>query len=264
MAAAAELARRLPRIVRLHTELFGIDESRLADLESAARRAGFTKSDAHRLYPRTVLLDLSQNEEAIFSALHSTARRHIRSQYKNPVEVRPIDSTTATDRLHALQLETLARTGGQPEKQSWSAILDLSVSRPDLSRLVGLFRTDAGHDGELLAYAWGCHHGDHAHYSTAASTRRTDLSVAMAYPLAWDLILWAREHGAAWFDFGGISRGTAGSGDPLGGISDFKRRFTKDVAEVASEWVYEPSPWTARVARVSSRLSRIRSLYRAG
>jgi lipid II:glycine glycyltransferase (peptidoglycan interpeptide bridge formation enzyme) len=80
----------------------------------------------------------------------------------------------------------------------------------------------------------------------------------MAYPLAWDLIRWARGQGAVIFDFGGISAGTAESDDPLGGISDFKRRFTDRVERVGEEWVYEPHPARAQLARWTSRAGALR------
>jgi lipid II:glycine glycyltransferase (peptidoglycan interpeptide bridge formation enzyme) len=66
----------------------------------------------------------------------------------------------------------------------------------------------------------------------------------------WDLIVWAKRAGATWFDFGGVTAGTAGSGDPLGGISDFKRLFSKERAEVAEDWVLEPRKLVARLARL--------------
>jgi hypothetical protein len=136
-----------------------------------------------------------------------------------------------------------------PARHAWAEILALSEERPELSRVVGLFRSDRDGPTGLLSFAWGCHHGDHAHYATAASTRRTDLRIPMAYPLAWDLMLWARRNGATTFDFGGITMGSSGGDDPLGGISDFKRRFTDRVVEVGEEWIFEPSPWRARAAR---------------
>ena len=58
---------------------------------------------------------------------------------------------------------------------------------------------------------------------------------------------------------GGMSEGTSeDDDDPRGGISDFKRRFTKDIVEVGAEWVYEPPSlrsWRSdRVRRSASRL----------
>jgi hypothetical protein len=120
----------------------------------------------------------------------------------------------------------MGRTGGAPGSHRWEEILKLSRSGricpvwwavpggPLRTRVAARLRLGVP---SLRA---------HAHYATAASTRATDLKLPMGYPLAWDLIRWAKEHGAATLRLRGHLVGTAESGDPLGGISDFKRRFT--------------------------------------
>jgi lipid II:glycine glycyltransferase (peptidoglycan interpeptide bridge formation enzyme) len=72
------------------------------------------------------------------------------------------------------------------------------------------------------------------------------------YAVVWDLIRWAKENGARFFDFGGITVGSHGSNDPLGGISDFKRYFSERVVEVGAEWSFEPRPLQAYAARMVS------------
>jgi hypothetical protein len=245
-------AKEVPRVIRVHVEMYDASGVALPGAAAAAELAGFRRWNAPRIYGHTVTLDLAADEDVIFSGLHATGRRHIRSLDRHPVEVRIVASDFPPDILDGLLRETLERTGGVPARHDWAEILALSERRPELSRVVGLFRTDTPGPEGLLSFAWGCHHGDHAHYATAASTRRSDLRIPMMYPLAWDLILWARRNGAGTFDFGGISMGRAGGDDPLGGISDFKRRFTDRVVAVGAEWVFEPSPWRARAARWAS------------
>jgi lipid II:glycine glycyltransferase (peptidoglycan interpeptide bridge formation enzyme) len=112
---------------------------------------------------------------------------------------------------------------------------------PDAARLVGLFRTDREGPEALLGFAWGCWNGESACYFAGGSSRPPDLHrVQIGYPLVWDLIQWAKRSGATWFDFGGVTAGTAASGDPMGGISDFKRSFSNQAADVAEDWVFEP------------------------
>lgn len=255
-------AARIPRVIRVHVEVYDALGTGLPDAAAAAEIAGFTRWNTPRIYGRTVILDLGPDEDVIFSGLHATGRRHVRSVERHPVEVRVVSADFPAGTLEGLLRETLERTGGVPARHAWPEILALSESRPELSRVVGLFRTDRPGPEGLLSFAWGCHHGDHAHYATAASTRRTDLRIPMMYPLAWELILWARRNGARTFDFGGITMGRAGGDDPLGGISDFKRRFTDRMVAVGEEWVFEPSPWRARAARWASAAMR-RALHRA-
>jgi hypothetical protein len=251
------LAMRVPRVLRAHVELFDPEGASLSGAAEAARVAGFRSWTPPQIYERTVTLDLRPDEDVIFQGLHPTGRRHVRALDRHPVDLRPIGPAFPPGVLDALLRETLSRTGGIPKRHRWPAILELSHRRPDLSRVVGLFRSDRPEPDGLLAFAWGCHHGGHAHYATAASTRDPDFRIPLAYPLAWDLIVWARRHGATIFDFGGISPGTATDGDRLGGISDFKRRFTDRVVEVGAEWVFEPRPWRARAARWVSGAARL-------
>ncbi len=132
--------------------------------------------------------------------------------------------------------------------REWGSIIELGRVAPRLSRLVGLFRDGRSDPKSLLAFAWGCAHGEYAHYDAAGSTRPDDLRVPLAYALLWDLICWAKRGGAKWFDLGGITFGHRDSSDPLGGISDFKRYFSKQVVVVGQEWMLEPHWGTARIA----------------
>ena len=266
--ALAALVQGDPRTLRLNVELFSADPAERAVLASALQRRGFEPSDDPSCYHETLVVDLTPDEDAILASFQRSARRNIREIAKHPIEIRPLDDPALGGRMNALLEETMARTGGKLLLQDWTPKMRLSTEHPELSRLVGVFRTDpavAGTPESLLAFAWGCFHGDHGQYADAASTRETGSRVALAYPLLWDLMVWAKRSGARWFDLGGVTRGSRvdaataeapGAADPLAGISDFKRFFTSTLAEVGEEWVLEPDTIRARLARaVHRRLS---------
>lgn len=255
LKALAAVAARQPRVLRLHVEMFALEPARLDRLHEAAQEARLTPSPFPRCYGTTALVDLRRELGEVLASFHGTARRHIRAVDKNPVEVRTITDEKLGPRMNALLGETLARTGGAFAAKDWSAILRFSRERPDLSRVVGLFQAGPDDPDRLLAYAWGCSHGDHVEYATAASTRATELKLPMAYPLAWDLMQWAHEQGALYFDFGGLTEGSHGSEDALGGISDFKRYFNGKPARVGEEWMVEPSRFAAGLVRLASRVA---------
>jgi lipid II:glycine glycyltransferase (peptidoglycan interpeptide bridge formation enzyme) len=73
----------------------------------------------------------------------------------------------------------------------------------------------------------------------------------------WELIRWSRATGARSFDFGGVTAGTAGSDDPLGGISDFKRGFCKNEVMVGQEWALDIRPLRWRLASMLSRAAHL-------
>jgi hypothetical protein len=169
-------------------------------------------------------------------------------------------SLSLAARLQQLSDETRARTGGAQRPLDWKAILEMSAQAPRLSRIAILERTDRAGPDRILAFAWGCLHGGVGEYSESGSTRADDLKVSTSYALLWDLIIWARKGGAHTFDLGGVTSGITHSEDPLGGISDFKRRFSQREVEVGAEWELVPRPRRAMVAGlVSGAASVLRS-----
>jgi len=76
--------------------------------------------------------------------------------------------------------------------------------------------------------------GPYAEFSSAGSIESDLLkSVPFNYFLVWELIQWAKLSGSKRIDMGGVS--DEGPGDPLAGISYFKRRFPTKEAEIGRE-----------------------------
>jgi hypothetical protein len=253
----AAIARRHSRILRVYIEPFIPDATERAAFEHTVSSLGFTRLPSSRSYERTLVLPLDRDEESILASFHRTARQNIRSIHKHPVRIAPIADASDFARLDELSTQTFARTGGRYDPVAWQRLVDLNRDAPSLSRLVGLYRTDVSGPESLVAFSWACAHGDHAHYSSSGSTRVTDRRIPLLYPLLWDMIRWARDNGARWFDFGGVTAGSQDSDDPLGGISDFKRYFTDQVVEIGGEWSLEPRPMRAKAARIVGSASRL-------
>ncbi len=255
------LAQRERRVLRLYVESFAVDAAERASLEAEITAIGFVQLASPRCYEHTLLLDLDADEESIFASFHRSGRQNIRAARKHPVRIAPIVNPADFARLDEIAAETFMRTGGRYHPTDWTRIATFSEREPGVSRLVGLFQNDTAGPSGLLAFAWACAHGDHAHYSSAGSTRQLDRRIPLLYPLIWDLICWAKRGGARYFDFGGVTPGTHDTQDPLGGISDFKRCFSERAVQVGGEWSYEPRPMRAHAARMvksaSSLLSRV-------
>jgi hypothetical protein len=256
-SALAELVRYVRsdrRVLRLTVEVFSRDAVARSMLGSTLLQHGFTRAVTTREYSETVGADLGGDELQL--AALPRVRRNLKRLYRHPVAVRCITSKSDEPRMKNLLQETMIRTNGPNLEQRLKPSLNLSVEYPDLSRLVGLYRTDRNGPDNLLAFAWGINNGDHGAYFLGASTRTGDLGrLPLSYPLIWNLIEWARGLRLAWFDLGGITPGTAHSADPLGGISDFKRAFSKTVLEVREEWTLEPHPGRLAVSRTIARLA---------
>ena len=261
LEAAVALARREPRVLQYHVEVFERDETNRRAIAEDLGALGFRRSPHPWPYRETISIDLRPTEEQQLASFHGTARRHIRAAEKKPVDVLTVDDPVHGPRVGALLRETLARTGGHyahHAHQDWRALIALSRRHPNLLRIVGMFRSPDRDPGALWAFAVGYNHGSHVEYGIAASTRQTgDIRLPMGYALAWDLMRWAKSLGAEWFDFGGITRGTQRDpDDPLGGISDFKRYFGTDVITVGEEWVFASRPVRAAIVGCVARCAR--------
>ena len=252
LRALTEFARRYPRVLRVYLEVFSRDPAIREQVARTAMALGFRRQRWSRLYTATPVLDLTRPEPEILSSLHPTGRRHIRALDKKGFALRRVSDLSYGNRMDMLLTETMARTGGQPTKHDWVSMIEFSNRYPALSRLAGTFEPDVDTPEDLVAFAWGTAHGDHATYSTAASTRRTGSKVPVGYGPMWDLIRWAKLNGCTWFDLGGITPEIAGNEDPLRGISDFKQFFSKEVVQVGEEWILEPNPVRGRLSRALS------------
>lgn len=247
-AALARAAHVLPRVLRLHVEVMTHQPSVAQAWSASLAASGFRRLPIPRNYSWSLVLDLSSPAEQLFATLDRGSRRNVRAPERLPVSVQAISDVTLVPRINELMRESLGRTGATYVPLPWARILAHAAQHPEQSRVVGLFDTTREGPEALLGLAWAGHHGDHAHYDAGASTRSTPLKVGIAYPLIWDLILWAHTNGARWFDFGGVSRPAEPTADALAGISAFKRSFTKELVEVGQEWVYEPRPLVAAMA----------------
>lgn len=267
LVALAELARSQPRILRVNLEVFSVDDAIRESIAQKLSTLGFQRAAAPRRYARTLALDLGPDEAALLASFQRQTRQKIRqAAADSSFATRPITDVFHAERMAELLRETMSRTGGVYQPEDWESWIAFGNAHPELSHIIGTFRSGIRGAETLVAFVWGLNHGDHVEHRTAASTRLADTRTSLTHPLEWELIRWAKRAGVRWFDLGGITAGHKGSSDPVGGISDFKRSFcTHDVA-VGEEWMLEPSRLRARVAHAVSRaaawLSRARDRAR--
>jgi hypothetical protein len=251
--ALVDSVRKDRRALRVHLELFSRDPLVRARLGEIAAVHGFVRLPEVTNYEYTLVTDLGgKDNPAHLASLSQGVRQNIRALARYPVELRLIRDESQSPRMNALMRETLARTGAPHREQNYGPIIRLGVMEPGLVRLAGLYRTDRIEDGDaLIAFALGVNNVDHVAYDIGASGRVPDFkNVSLGYPLLWDLISWARDTGAVWFDYGGVPAHDSEGEARLGRISDFKRRFEKNMLHVSDEWALTPHPARAAAARL--------------
>ena len=253
LAVLAGIARRRWRVLRVGIELYEPDVTARDSLCAALRSLGFETDENGRAYHQTLFVDLTADLETVRTRLSRNTRRNIRIIANHGLSVRVITDPSLAPRMDFLLQETPRRTGGNFEAQRIASRIAFSADCPWLARFVGLFRADVSGPESLIAFVSGYHHGTYAHYDAGASVRTPDVKAPLAYALVWDLIVWAKANGARWFDLGGVTGGTLGSDDPLGGLSDFKRFFGDKLITVGDDWVLNPrtvQTWAAHAVSI--------------
>ncbi len=253
LAALLAHARR-SRVLRVVVEIFERDEGRRAELVELARSLGLRRNAEPRGYEDTLVVDLARSRDQLLASFSRRCRRGIRKIENAPYSVRVVEDASYDRRISDLVRETMGRTHSSVSNGdwSWARVRALGAADPESSRLVGLFDDRVDGPRSLLAVAWGLREGDHAVYEVGASTRVPDVNVPLGYALMWDLMGWAQEAGAGWFDLGG----SWSDPDPaVAGIEEFKRSFSPEEAAVREEWIFEPHRGRARLARALSRLA---------
>jgi hypothetical protein len=251
VAGLRKLAETEP-VVRAHVEVWSEREEDRARVDRACLAEGFTRVTP-RMYHHTLWIDLSPEEDEVLASFHATARRHIRKPGRRGYPTIPVTDPRYATRLRELHLESFRRSGGEAPRVDWAALVEAARTHEDRVAIRGIVEGN-GRLPRLLSFAVAVRNDDVAEYLHAGCSRRPDLRLPLVYAPTWELMRWARSHGATAWDFGGITGGTSDDDDPRGGISDFKRYFGGRVVEVGGEWVFEPAGVASGLARAVSRV----------
>jgi lipid II:glycine glycyltransferase (peptidoglycan interpeptide bridge formation enzyme) len=253
LAGLKVLVHKFPRILSVHMQVFS--KERLDEIGHVLARYGYRELVPPTVYQHTLVMDLTPSEDDIFAKFSDSGRNKVRKTIRKSGQSVIISDPKYAARIGELQQAALNRTGGRIATEDWRAVLKMSQEQPELSRVFGLFLGEDESPENMAAFGWVCIHGDYGEYRAAGSTRNPDVKIPYGYLVAWDMIRWAKAAGANWFDFGGVTLSN-GSADPLQGISDFKRSFSRDVAKVGAEWLYDPRPVRAQIASTVSQSMR--------
>ncbi|HSA57286.1 MAG TPA: GNAT family N-acetyltransferase [Gemmatimonadaceae bacterium] len=251
----ASWARRRPLALRCRVRIVTPDESEHRLYSERLAAAGFLRAGQPESYEYSVLVDLRRDLDAVHAAFSRTTRQNIREVERRPLAVCRIDDTAFVPRLDELLRSAFGRTGGAPPAVDWPLLLAFARRHDSRVRLVGLVHRERSGPDALLAFAMAAHHGHNVEYVHGASARDHGLGrVSLNYALQWDLIRWAHETGAAWYDMGGAAGPDAPDADSLRGITEFKLAFGSQLRYVGAEYELVTSPWRNRVAHLASRV----------
>jgi hypothetical protein len=250
VSAVHSLALRTPFVLQVAVELHDRDAVRRSRIAKALADAGYRRLNTVRTYERTLAIDLQRDDDSLLASFSTRARRELRRAGRYALSVIPIDDERFVGHLEAIHRETFSRTRAQARPEPWATIIAGSRRSPSRLRIFGAMLADGAAGPRLVAFARVLRHGTFAVYDTAGSTRLADRRVPLMYPVVWEVLRWARDSGAHWFDFGGVSSVMAeGSYDPVAGISEFKRNFGGEEMVVGENWQCDIAPVRQKIVQ---------------
>lgn len=173
----------------------------------------------------TAVLDLQQDEESIFSQLPSKkARQYIRKAKRDGVTVREAAASDLEGLLHVYHKTA--------EHDNFAIHADEFYAKAfeTLCGLQQLFVAEK--DGELLAFLWNVTTSGAA-FELWGGVSGKGKQLRANYLLKWEAIKQAKRRGAALYDLNGLLND---------GISEFKRRFSREQVRWTGTWERPLSP----------------------
>lgn len=220
-------------------------------------RYGFRRSPQTIQPPRTIVLDISGDDEAILARMNQGTRRNIRKSAKFEVAVR-YGTCDDVPRFNALLAETGARDAfGVHAPAYYQRAYDLFAPAGRAALILGSY------GGQDLAGVMVFRLGAWAWYFYGASSSRERQRMA-SYGVQWEAIRWAKAGGARWYDLYGVPDAEPDEleaqfearSDGLWGVYRFKRGWGGQVVRSAGAWdrVYNPALYA--LYRLAVRLLR--------
>lgn len=175
----------------------------------------------------TFRLDVTEPEECLRMKLHHKTRQYIYRYRQSNIKIRPVLSQDDVKVFVELIQETAARHGFTTHNTAyyhrlWET-LGGSDCRAGKPAMVWLLAEDRG---QAIAGRAAIRFGEGA-WDLLAGSRLIGKEFRPNHGLLWSLILWARQSGVRWYDFGGAGVDNESETDhpQYGGVYRFKKSF---------------------------------------
>lgn len=212
---------------------------------SQKRQPGGFRLGPHSVQPkRTLVVDISGDEERVLNQMKQKTRYNIRLALRKGVVVRP---SSDLDTFHGLMTETGRRDAfGVHSLNYYRRAYELFHPRGECELLLAEFK------GEPLAGLMVFLHGSRAwyFYGASADLHRERMPT---YILQWEAMRWAKDHGCTQYDLWGVPDADENTleanftkrSNGLWGVYRFKRGFGGQLFRAAGPWdrVYMPLPY---------------------
>ncbi|GAB3496875.1 peptidoglycan bridge formation glycyltransferase FemA/FemB family protein [Flexivirga lutea] len=212
----------------------GVDDEEIARIQqlpptgwlASVAGAGFRRSANTGLIPRTLVVDLTPDEDDIRGAFNSSTRQNVRKSFRaEGVRFGVVTSDTDLEQVLAINKETGRRAGFAVHDDSYHrAIRDLMGER---SQLLAAWEGD-----DLVAFVWLVV-SDTTAFELYGGVSPRGMKLRLNYGLKFHAMQHVKAQGVARYDFNGLLND---------GISDFKRQFSKHEDLLIGTWDKPLSP----------------------
>ncbi len=245
----------IDRCARDHGAAFLKWEPGIVNVSPDFAALGFRESPQTIQPPRTVLIDISGNDDDIMQRMNQGTRRKIRKSLKSDIEYRTLDRAELPQ-FTAMMTTTGSRNNfGVHSASYYERAYDLFV--PDQAAVIM-----AVHEGDPLASIFVFGAGSQAWYLYGASSS-IKRNLMATYGVQWAAIQWARERGYAQYDMWGVPDEDLDvleaqfqeREDGLWGVYGFKRGWGGELVRSEGAWdkVYQPLIYAAYRAALRLR-----------
>jgi peptidoglycan pentaglycine glycine transferase (the first glycine) len=221
----ADPASPLPKGVT-DEEIASIEQSAPTGWLASVAEAGFRRSANTGLIPRTLVVELSPDEDDILKAFNSSTRQNVRKSFRaEGVRFGVVTDEADLEQVLAINRETGKRAGFAVHDDGYHrAIRDLMGER---SQLIAAWEGD-----EVVAFVWLVV-SDTTAFELYGGVSPRGMKLRLNYGLKFHAMKHVKAQGVSRYDFNGLLND---------GISDFKRQFSKHEDLLIGTWDKPLSP----------------------
>lgn len=193
---------------------------------AALARSGFTRSGNTGLIPRTLIVDVTDDEDAIMKGFGSSARQNVRKSFKaEGVRFGVVTQDADLEQVLAINKATGERAGFAVHDDDYHRAIRDELG--DRSQLIAAWEGD-----QVVAFVWLVV-SDATAFELYGGVNPRGMKLRLNYGLKFWAMTHVKEQGVRRYDFNGLLND---------GISDFKRQFAKHEDLMIGTWDRPMSP----------------------
>lgn len=214
----------------------------------------FNHKGVHRQAHRTLVIDLSKDEDEIIANMSKSRRKQYRNYDKKGISIEKNNSRETLDKFfELLQISSREKGFYVRDKIFFDKMFDTLVAEGHAS----LFVAKRDNEIEVVALVYD---DDDTRYYAHVGRDLTDSSLQASAPLIAYMIIDAKRSGKKFFDLYGISE-SDDKIDEKSGFTVFKKTFGGDIVNFAGAWeipISKPKYYVKKILRrTKSILKRI-------